>query len=125
VKAILDAGALVAVDRRNRLIGAQLRVLQQQGTPVRVSSAVVGQVWRDGRKQANLARVLAGVGIEAIAKDDGKRIGELLALSGSADIVDAHVALMTAHADPVLTGDPDDIRTLLHARGVSARVRSV
>ncbi len=102
MKAILDAGALVAVDRRNRLIGAQLRMLQQQGTPIRTSSAVVGQVWRDGRKQANLARVLAGVGIEGLGKDDGKRIGELLALSGSADIVDAHVALITAHADLVL-----------------------
>ena len=101
MKAILDAGALLAVDRRDRLIGAQLRVLQQQGTPIRVSSAVVGQVWRDGRKQANLARVLAGAGIEALGKDDGKRIGELLALSGSADIVDAHVALITVHADLV------------------------
>src|SRR5271156_5770811 len=121
VKAILDAGALVAVDRRNRLVGAQLRVLQQQGTPIRVSSAVVGQVWRDGRKQANLARVLAGVGIEALGKDDGKRIGELLALSGSADIVDAHIALITAHADLVLTSDPGDIRKLLNARRGSAR----
>ena len=105
--------------------GAQLRVLQQQGTPVRVSSAVVGQVWRDGRKQANLARVLAGVGLEALGTDDGKRVGELLALSGSADIVDAHVALLTAHADLVLTGDPGDIRKLLHARRVSARVQTV
>jgi len=86
---------------------------------------VVGQVWRDGRKQANLARVLAGVGIEALGKDDGKRIGELLALSGSADIVDAHVALITAHADLVLTSDPGDIRTLLHARRVPARVQTV
>jgi len=117
VRAILDAGALVAIDRRNRLIGAQLRVLQRQGAPIRVSSAVVGQVWRDGRKQANLARVLAGVGIEALGKDDGKRIGELLARSGSADIVDAHVALITAHADLVLTSDPGDIRKLLQARG--------
>ena len=41
---------------RDRLIGARLRVLQQQATPIRVSSAVVGQVWRDGRTQANLAR---------------------------------------------------------------------
>ena len=71
MKAVLDAGALVAVDRRDRMIGAQLRVLQQQGTPIRVSSAVVGQVWRDGRKQANLARVLAGVGIEAL--EQGRR----------------------------------------------------
>jgi hypothetical protein len=125
VKAVLDAGALVAVDRRSRIIGAQLRVLQQQGTPVRVSSAVVGQVWRDGRKQANLAGVLTGVGIEALGKDDGKRIGELMALAGSADVVDAHVALMTAPADLVLTNDPDDIRKLLQARRVPARVQSV
>lgn len=125
MKAVLDAGALVAIDRRNRLIGAELRVLQQQGTPVRVSSAVVGQVWRDGRKQANLARVLAGTGIEGLTKDDGKRIGELLALAGSADVVDAHVALMTAPGDLVLTSDPGDIRRLLQARKVSAKVQAV
>ena len=125
MKAVLDAGALVAVDRRDRMIGARLRVLQQQGTPIRASSAVVGQVWRDGRTQANLARVLAAVGIEALGKDDGKRIGELLALAASADVVDAHVALMTAHADLVLTSDPADIRKLLQARKVSARVHAV
>jgi hypothetical protein len=125
VKAVLDAGALVAVDRRDRMIGAQLRVLQQQGTPIRVSSAVVSQVWRDGRKQANLARVLAGVGIEALGQDDGRRIGELLAVAAATDVVDAHVALMAAHADLILTSDPGDIRRLLQARGVSARVRAV
>jgi hypothetical protein len=125
VKAVLDAGALVAVDRRDRMIGAQLRVLQVQGTPIRVSSAVVGQVWRDGRKQANLARVLAGVGIEALGKDDGRRIGELLAVAASTDVVDAHVALMAAPADLILTSDPSDIRQLMQARGVSARVQTV
>ena len=123
MKAVLDAGALVAVDRRDRMIGALLRVLQQQGTPIRVSSAVVGQVWRDGRKQANLARVLAGVGIEPLGKNDGKRIGELLALARSSDVVDAHVALMTAAADLVLASDADDIRALLRARNVEARVQ--
>ena len=125
MKAILDAGALVAVDRRDRMIGARLRVLQQHATPVRVSSAVVGQVWRDGRKQANLARVLAGVGIEALDTGDGKRIGELLALANTADVVDGHVALMTAPADLVLTSDPGDIRKLLQARGILAQVQSV
>jgi hypothetical protein len=107
------------------MIGALLRVLQQQGTPIRVSSAVVGQVWRDGRKQANLARLLVGVGIEPLAKEDGKRIGELLALARSSDVVDAHVALMTASADLVLTSDAGDIHALLNARNVTARVRSV
>jgi hypothetical protein len=125
MKAVLDAGALVAVDRGDRLIGATLRLLQQQGTPVRVSSAVVGQVWRNGRKQVNLARVLAGVGTEALGKEEGKRAGELLALTGTADVVDAHVALMTAPADLVLTSDPGDIRKLLQARGVPARIQQV
>jgi hypothetical protein len=125
VKAVLDAGALVGVDRRDRMIGAQLRVLQHQGTPIRVSSAVVGQVWRDGRKQANLARVLAGVGVEALGKHDGRRIGELLAVAASTDVVHAHVALMAAHADLILTSDPGDIHQLLRARGVSARVQAV
>ena len=86
---------------------------------------MVGQVWRDGRKQANLARVLAGVGIEALGPGDGKRIGELLARAGSADVVDAHVALLAAPADLVLTSDPGDIRTLLEARTIPARVQSV
>jgi hypothetical protein len=125
VKAVLDAGALVAVDRRDRMVGAQLRVLQRQGTPLRASAAVVGQVWRDGRRQANLARVLAGVGIEPLGKEDGKRIGELLGRAGSADVVDAHVALLIGPSDVVLTSDPGDVRSLLEARGVRARVQLV
>ena len=125
MRVILDAGALIAIDCRDRLVGAQLRMLQQRGTPLRASAAVVGQVWRDGRKQANLARVLAGVGIEALGSNDGRRIGELLARAGRADVVDAHVALLAAPADVVLTSDPDDIRALLDARPVAARVQRV
>jgi len=51
--------------------------------------------------------------------------GELLARAGSADVVDAHVALLVALADIVLTSDPGDIRALLQARGVPARVQLV
>lgn len=125
MKVVLDAGALVAIDRRDRAVGARLRVLQRQATPVRTSAAVVGQVWRNGRKQANLARVLAGLRIEPLRDGDGKRIGELLGEAGSADVIDAHVALLAAAADLVLTSDPGDIRALLDARGVAARVLPV
>jgi len=85
----------------------------------------VGQVWRDGRAQANLARVLAGVGVEPLGADDGKRTGALLGQAGSADVVDAHVALLASTADVILTSDPDDIRALLQTRGVAARVQPV
>jgi hypothetical protein len=123
MKAVLDAGALVAIDRRDRAIGAQLRVLQQQAMPLRTSAAVVGQVWRDGRKQANLSRVLAGVGVEPLG--EGKRIGELLGQTGSADVVDAHVALLVTPGDLVLTSDPGEIRALLQPLGIAARVQHV
>ncbi len=45
-----------AIDRRDRAVAAMLRVAQLARLPVRTSAAVVGQVWRDGARQANLAR---------------------------------------------------------------------
>jgi hypothetical protein len=125
MRAILDAGALIAIDRRDRGIGARLRVLQRRGTPLWTSAAVVGQVWRDGRRQANLARVLAGIGVEDLRRRDGKQIGELLAATSSADVVDGHVALLVTQDDLVFTSDPGDIRSLLRARGVAADVQAV
>lgn len=118
--AVLDAGALVAIDRRDRRVGALLRVLQRAGLPVRTSAGVVAQVWRDGRKQANLARVLAGVAVLAIDETSSRRIGELLAATGTADLVDAHVALLCTSGDHVLTSDRGDIDALVRARTVEA-----
>jgi len=122
VKAVLDAGALVAVDKRDRRVGAMLRVLQRQRVPVWTSAAVVAQVWRDGARQASLAKVLGGVGIRALASDDGKRAGELQALARTSDVVDAHLALTVDEGDRVLTSDPDDIGRLLARRRIEATI---
>lgn len=116
--AILDAGALIAIDRRDRRVGALLRILQREGEPVRTSAGVVAQVWRDGRTQANLARVLPGVAVVAIDDRESRRIGELLAASGTDDLVDAHVALVSAPGDRILTSDRGDIDALLRVRHV-------
>jgi hypothetical protein len=72
-----------------------------------------------------MARMLTGVRIEALGSDDGKRVGELLARVGSADVIDAHVALLADPADLVLTSDPEDIRALLRAGRIQARVLTV
>ncbi len=40
MKALLDAGALVGVERRDRRVGAMLRVLQQRRVPLWTSAAV-------------------------------------------------------------------------------------
>jgi hypothetical protein len=119
---ILDAGAFVAIEKRDRRVGAMLRVLQQRRVPLATSSAVVAQVWRDGRKQALLARLLSGVDVRALAPGDDRRTGELLGLAKTTDVIDAHVALGVEDGDRVLTSDPGDIRCLLQARGVDAAV---
>lgn len=120
--AVLDAGALVAVDKRDRVVGAILRVLQREGVPVASAAGVVAQVWRDGSRQANLARVLAGVEVAALDDGTARKVGELLRQNRSDDIVDAHVALLVQANDGVLTSDEQDIKALLRTRKVRARL---
>lgn len=120
--AVLDAGALIAIDKRDRRVGAMLRVLQRDGVPLRTSAAAVAQVWRDGRRQANLARVLPGVDIATLDDVTAKRVGELLRDSASTDLVDAHVALLVPPDATVLTSDEEDLKALLGTRRVKARI---
>ena len=125
MKVILDAGAFVAIERRDRRIEAMLRVLHEQRVPLWTSSAVVTRVWRDGCKQALLARILPGVGVRALAPGDDTCIGELLAVTRTDDVIDGHVALLADDTDRVLTSDPDDLARLIEARGVDAEVVTI
>ncbi len=82
----------------------------------------MAQVWRDGRRQVHLARVLSGVDVASLDDLSSRRVGELLRASKSSDIVDAHVALLVQPEGPVLTSDDSDIQALLRRRGVKAHV---
>jgi hypothetical protein len=109
---ILDAGFLVSVDRDEHAAKVFLAAAARQATPLRTSQAVVGQVWRNGSRQARLARFLHAVEIHSV--DDGRSIGVLLASSRTADVVDAHLVLLgAAYNEPILTGDVDDLNTLV------------
>jgi hypothetical protein len=120
--AVLDAGALITIDKRDRSVGAMLRVLQRDGVPVVTSGAVVAQAWRDPRRQVNLARLLTGVDVVALDEVGAKRVGELLRASGTSDLADAHLALLVRPQDHVLTSDEDDNKVLLRTRLVRAVV---
>jgi DNA-binding transcriptional MocR family regulator len=112
---ILDAGALVAVDRDDRAMIARLRAAQQHGLELRTNAMVVAQVWRDPRgRQANLARLLRAVEVRVVSQRDGRDAGVLQALAGTADAIDATVVLLAVPGDRILTSDPGDI-TLLAA----------
>ncbi|MGH3696902.1 MAG: hypothetical protein ACRDRX_23465 [Pseudonocardiaceae bacterium] len=122
---VLDAGALLAIDRRDRRVGALLRIAHQERIAVRTSPAAVAQVWRHGARQARLARVLAGVAAPPLDLDTGKRLGLLLGATDSCDVVDAHVASLARAGDRVLTSDPQDLRRLLDELSVDASVVTV
>lgn len=119
---VLDAGALVAVDKRDRRILATLRLLERDGVSVRTSAGALAQVWRGGPRQANLARVVRGLDVAALDENESRRVGELLAAARTEDVVDAHVALLVEPGGTVLTSDGSDIALLLGARKVQATV---
>jgi len=110
---VLDAGALVAIDRDDRSMIARLRVAQEHGMELRTNAMVVAQVWRDRQgRQVSLARLLQAVDVRAIDHQDGRQAGVLLGLAGTADPIDASVVLLAAPGDRILTSDPDDLTRL-------------
>ena len=118
---VLDAGALVAVDRGDRPMIARLAVAQQHGLELRSNTMVVAQVWRDRQgRQASLARLLRAVDVRAISYEDGRQAGVLLGQAGTADPVDATVVLLARPGDRILTSDPGDLTRLASAAGNSA-----
>lgn len=119
---VLDAGALIALDRLDRRVVAHVRVAHQNDTPVVTSAAAAAQVWRDGARQANLVRMLRGVHVAKLSEQTYRGVGELLAASATSDVPDAHLAGLATAGDTVLTSDPDDINALLDTRGVRAIV---
>jgi hypothetical protein len=112
---ILDAGALIAVDRNDRAMIARLRVARDEDDGLRTNPMVIAQVWRDGRRQAALARFLASVAILPIDDPLGRRCGELLAKTGTSDPVDAAVVLSARDGEAIVTGDAEDIERLSRA----------
>ncbi len=119
---VLDAGALVAIDRDDRSMIARLRVAQQRAVELRSNAMVVAQVWRDPQgRQVSLARLLRAVDVRAINHQDGRQAGVLLGLAGTADPIDACVVLLARPGDRILTSDPDDL-TRLAAAGANRAV---
>jgi predicted nucleic acid-binding protein len=111
----LDAGALIALDRgQPRVVHLLDRVIAGGGA-VDIPAPVIAQVWRDGSRQARLARLLGASDVVLVDLDAemARAVGVLCGAVGVADVVDGHVALHARRRDlAVLTSDPDDIARL-------------
>lgn len=118
MRLILDAGALIALDRNDRAMWRRLKSAQIAGEVPCSHGGVIGQVWRGrGPRQARLVQALAGVDVRPLDLALGRAAGELLAAARRSDVVDAALVLLAGDGDEILTSDPDDIERLAGASG--------
>jgi len=116
---VYDAGALIAADRGDRRFALlHDKLLSADNALPIVPTAVIGQVWRDGAKQARLARLLKSVSVEPLDETTSKEAGILCGRSATADVIDAAVvALAMRYRAGIVTSNPGDIAKLIDAYG--------
>ncbi|GAA2243014.1 hypothetical protein GCM10010145_06800 [Streptomyces ruber] len=116
---LYDAGALIAIDNGDRRMWARHSLALDDGRDIHVPSVVVSQAWRDARRQVRLGKFLAGCHVVPVGLETAKAAGILCGKAGTADIVDATVAVMAAGLGAIVwTSDPDDIRALVDTQDV-------
>jgi predicted nucleic acid-binding protein len=125
VSVVYDTAVLVAAERNDRTVWAEHRARLEVGVVPTTTAPVVAQVSRSPR-QAQLRRLLRGCEVVPFAENEAHAVGALLARTATADVVDAHLALVADQpAATVLTSDSRDLTRLVRALGGRARVRRV
>jgi hypothetical protein len=109
---VLDTGALIAIERRDERARGFLH--RRRGRII-IPAPVLAQVWRNGARQAHLARFIAsnGTTLEPLDELTAKAVGAILGRTGTSDVVDASVVVSARrHRAVVVTGDAADLRRM-------------
>ena len=110
-----DAGGLIALDRNHRPVLALIARAAERGMRITIPATALAQAIRNPARQARLGRLIRQPGADLVPLDgpDAAAAGLLLARSGTADIVDAHVIVCAQRAEQaVVTSDADDLRRI-------------
>jgi predicted nucleic acid-binding protein len=110
-----DAGGLIALDRNDRRVLTLIARATERGMRITIPATALAQAIRNPARQARLSRLIRQAGTDLIPLDgpDATAVGRLLARTGTADIVDAHVAICAQRAgQAVVTSDADDLRQI-------------
>lgn len=127
---VLDAGALIALDRNDRGVWAMLRVAADDSSIVQVPAGAIGQAWRDGARQALLAQALRHCEEVALEGTTARAAGLLCVKTSTADVIDASIAIVAAVLSRtehvvVLTSDREDITLLTDELRASVQIEIV
>jgi hypothetical protein len=121
---VFDAGMLIALAHGDANAWVRFRAMRKQGMSPLVPAPVLSQVWRGG-PAALLSRALHGCELVPFLVEHAKPVGELCAVAGSSDVVDAHAIYIGRRSAWVYTTDPDDLRELIRAGGYPTAVVAV
>jgi len=131
VTLVLDAGALIQVDRGNREVLAALDAAFDRGEAVHVPTGVIGQAWRNPDRQALLSRTLKRCDEVDLDGATARAGGQLCGRAATSDVIDASVALAVARARrsdeevTLLTSDSGELGMLLSVLDARARIIEV
>ena len=128
---VLDAGALIQVDRGNQEVLSALKAAFDRGEVVDVPTGVIGQAWRNPDRQALLSRTLKRCNEVVLDGATARAGGQLCGRAATSDVIDASVALAVARARrsdeevTLLTSDSDELGMLLSVLDARARIMEV
>ena len=111
----LDAGGLIALDRNDRRVLALIARARERRMRITIPAAALAQAIRNPARQARLSRLIRQADTDLIALDgpDATSVGLLLARTGTADVVDAHVVVCARRAkQAIVTSDAGELRQL-------------
>ena len=112
---VLDAGALIGFERGTTRLREIVRAALHDAAPIVIPAGVLAQTWRDGSRQARLARLVDNrrTAVEVLDERWAKAAGVLCGQRGTADVVDASVVVAARRWQArVVTSDPADLRRL-------------
>jgi predicted nucleic acid-binding protein len=116
---VLDAGVLIAHERGDRSPEAWLDRAAREGIDVAVAAPTITEVWRNGARQARVARLLNVCRIIDCDQQLARAGGEIMGRAQSRETLDAIVVATAALVGGVvLTDDLADLGPLGAAAGV-------
>jgi predicted nucleic acid-binding protein len=113
--AVLDTGALIAFQRGERVMVAMVARALELDLRFWVPAGVVGQAWRNGRRQARLAQLLNSALLEVVPLTDAqaRAAGQLCGITRTRDVIDASVVLLAREQGVcAVTSDVEDLTRL-------------
>lgn len=120
---ILDAGALIALEKNDKAVWRRFTSARLAGFPPVTHGGVVGQVWRaGGPRQALLATALAATEVLPLDEELGRKAGRLLGRAGAHDVIDAALVVLAEDGDEIITSDPADLALLSTYTGIGVEL---